>query len=138
MKFLGDSVTGIEYSENDTAIYLLPTGDPTFLHPDFLDQPVARFLQGAKKSLYITDVNWNEKAYGSGWSWDDYSSSYMVERSPLPVYGNFVRWIQERDTSAPPAENVLDQPVFTYSVPEVNWKVHFTPDLSRSAFFCVP
>ena len=134
MKFLGDSVTGIEYSENDTAIYLLPTGDPTFLHPDFLDQPVVRFLQGAKKPLYITDVNWNEKAYGSGWSWDDYSSSYMVERSPLPVYGNFVRWIQERDTSAPPAENVLDQPVFTYSVPEVNWKVHFTPDLSRQRF----
>ena len=134
MKFLGDSVTGIEYSENDTAIYLLPTGDPTFLHPDFLDQPVARFLQGAKKPLYITDVNWNEKEYGSGWSWDDYSSSYMVERSPLPVYGNFVRWIQERDTSAPPAENILDRQVFTYSVPEVNWKVHFTPDLTRQRF----
>jgi D-alanyl-D-alanine carboxypeptidase/D-alanyl-D-alanine-endopeptidase (penicillin-binding protein 4) len=58
----------------------------------------------------------------------------MVERSPLPVYGNFIRWIQERDTSAPPAENVLDQPVFTYSIPEVNWKVHFTPDLGRRQF----
>jgi D-alanyl-D-alanine carboxypeptidase/D-alanyl-D-alanine-endopeptidase (penicillin-binding protein 4) len=134
MKFLGDSVTGIEYSEDDTAIYLIPTGDPTLLHKDFIDQPVVRFLQQARKPLYITDVNWDDKALGSGWSWDDYSSSYMAERSPLPVYGNVIRWIQEKDENAPVEENVLDQPVFTYSIPDVNWKVRFTADLKRRSF----
>jgi D-alanyl-D-alanine carboxypeptidase/D-alanyl-D-alanine-endopeptidase (penicillin-binding protein 4) len=134
LKFLGDSVKGIEYSEDDTAIYLIPSGDPTFLHQDFADQPVTRFLQAAKKPLYITDVNWDEKALGSGWSWDDFNSSYMAERSPLPVYGNVIRWIQERDTSAPVPENILDQQVFTYSIPDVNWPVKFTPDLKKRNF----
>jgi D-alanyl-D-alanine carboxypeptidase/D-alanyl-D-alanine-endopeptidase (penicillin-binding protein 4) len=135
LKFLGDSVNGIEYSEDDTAIYLSPTGDPTFLHQDFPDQPVLRFLQAAKKPLYITGINWDDKALGSGWSWDDYNSSYMAERSPLPVYGNVIRWIQERDTSAPATDNILDQQVFTYSIPEVNWPVKFTPDLKQRNFF---
>ncbi|RYF97362.1 MAG: D-alanyl-D-alanine carboxypeptidase/D-alanyl-D-alanine-endopeptidase [Chitinophagaceae bacterium] len=134
LKFLGDSVKGIEYSEGDTAIYLVPSGDPTFLHHDFADQPVVKFLQAAKKPLYIIDANWDDKALGSGWSWDDYSSSYMAERSPMPVYGNIIRWIQERDTSSPATDNVLDQPVFTYSLPDVNWRVKFTPDLKQRNF----
>ncbi|MHA4843239.1 D-alanyl-D-alanine carboxypeptidase/D-alanyl-D-alanine-endopeptidase [Flavitalea antarctica] len=134
LKFLGDSVRGIEYTEDDTALYLFPTGDPTLLHQDFPEQPVIRFLQAAKKPLYITDVNWDDKALGSGWSWDDYSSSYMAERSPLPVYGNVIRWIQERDTSVPVPENILDQQVFTYSIPDVSWPVKFTPDLGKRNF----
>ena len=106
----------------------------TLLHQDFPEQPVIRFLQAAKKPLYITDVNWDDKALGSGWSWDDYSSSYMAERSPLPVYGNVIRWIQERDTSVPVPENILDQQVFTYSIPDVSWPVKFTPDLGKRNF----
>lgn len=39
LKYLGDSLTGVLKAENDTAIYLIPTGDPTFLHPDFRNQP---------------------------------------------------------------------------------------------------
>jgi serine-type D-Ala-D-Ala carboxypeptidase/endopeptidase (penicillin-binding protein 4) len=134
MKFLGDSVKGIEYMEDDTAIYLFPSGDPTFLHQDFPDQPVMNFLQAAGKPLYISDENWDDKALGSGWSWDDYGSYYMAERSPLPVYGNVIRWVQERDTSVPATGNILDQPVFTYSVPEVNWPVRFTPELRQGNF----
>ncbi|RYZ26844.1 MAG: hypothetical protein EOP49_42960, partial [Sphingobacteriales bacterium] len=134
MKFLGDSVTGIEYSEDDTAIYLIPSGDPTFLHQDFADQPVIRFLQRATKPLYITDVNWNDKALGSGWSWDDYSSSYMAERSPLPVYGNVIRWVQEQNEKAPGGNNEMDQGAVTYSIPEVNWRVKFSADQRRKAF----
>jgi serine-type D-Ala-D-Ala carboxypeptidase/endopeptidase (penicillin-binding protein 4) len=134
MRFLGDSVTGIEYSEDDTAIYLIPSGDPTFLHPDFADQPVVRFLQNTKKNLYITDVNWDDKQLGSGWSWDDYSSSYMAERSPLPVYGNVIRWIQEKDLSPQAAEAGSEQPVIMYSIPDVNWKVNFSADQKRKTF----
>src|SRR5258706_13351655 len=32
MKYLGDSLTGIRYMETDTAIFILPSGDPTLLH----------------------------------------------------------------------------------------------------------
>ena len=135
MKFLGDSITGIEYSENDTAIFLMPTGDPTLLHGDFKTQPVVDFLRSATKPLYITDVNWNDRPLGSGWSWDDYSSYYMAERSPLPVYGNVIRWIQEKDTSNIPASDTEIEPqVFTYSVPDVNWKVRFNAETGRRNF----
>src|SRR6266567_578970 len=34
MKYLGDSLAGILKIENDTAIFFLPGGDPTLLHPD--------------------------------------------------------------------------------------------------------
>src|SRR5262245_32605672 len=35
MKYLGDSLKCFLSMENDTAILILPTGDPTFLHPDY-------------------------------------------------------------------------------------------------------
>src|ERR1043166_1872214 len=40
MKYLGDSLVGILKIENDTAILFLPAADPTFLDPDFKNQPV--------------------------------------------------------------------------------------------------
>src|SRR5689334_11774712 len=40
LKYLGDSLVGLRYLENDTAIFLMPAGDPTFLHPEFKKQPV--------------------------------------------------------------------------------------------------
>src|SRR5436189_4628641 len=96
MKYLGDSLAGIFKIENDTAIFLFPTGDPTFLHLDFKNQPVISFLQNAKKNLYTTDSRWKTETLGSGWSWNDYNESYMAERSPMPVYGNLVKWIEEK------------------------------------------
>jgi D-alanyl-D-alanine carboxypeptidase/D-alanyl-D-alanine-endopeptidase (penicillin-binding protein 4) len=68
LKYLGDSLPGIKYWENDTSLYLVATGDPSLLHTDFKKNPVIDFLQKTKKSLYITDSNWKETALGSGWS----------------------------------------------------------------------
>jgi serine-type D-Ala-D-Ala carboxypeptidase/endopeptidase (penicillin-binding protein 4) len=88
MKYLGDSLTGITYSQYDSAITLQPTGDPTFLHPDFKKQPVLDFLKNEKRKLYFPMPQWQENALGYGWAWDDYNDNYMVERSPFPVTGN--------------------------------------------------
>jgi D-alanyl-D-alanine carboxypeptidase/D-alanyl-D-alanine-endopeptidase (penicillin-binding protein 4) len=126
MKYLGDSLEGVLKMENDTAIFILPTGDPTLLHPDFKNQPVISFLQNATKKIYITDLGWKEYPLGSGWSWDDYNDSYMAERSPLPVYGNIIKWTQEN--------NGID-PSVVYSSPEVNWQVDF--DTAQSSNFFV-
>jgi|ADGO01.1.fsa_nt_gi hypothetical protein len=100
MKYLGDSLAGIHYEEGPDAITLVPTGDPTLLHRDFARQPVIDFLKNANRPLQIIYKNWKETAWGSGWGWDDYNSSYMIERSPLPVYGNFIQWIQENEGSS--------------------------------------
>ena len=135
LKYLGDSLTGMYYAEDDTAVYLLPTGDPTLLHKDFLNQPVIRFLQSTNKKLYITDAAWKDSALGFGWSWDDYNSDYMAERSPLPVYGNVVRWVQERDTLQQNTSSEFNNPVSIYSIPEVNWKARFNPENKAGVFF---
>ncbi|WP_209138081.1 MULTISPECIES: D-alanyl-D-alanine carboxypeptidase/D-alanyl-D-alanine endopeptidase [Niastella] len=134
LKYLGDSLPGIRYWENDTAMYLYGTGDPSFLHSDFRKQPVIEFLQKTKKHLYITDVNWKEEALGAGWSWNDYNDSYMAERSVLPVYGNMIHWVQEIAEGVS-NENQEDQTPSIYSIPEINWKVRFNAGITRKAFF---
>ena len=134
MKYLGDSLPGIQYYEDDTAIYLLPTGDPSLLHKDFLHHPVIDFLQRTTKTVYINDRSWKSTAFGSGWAWNDYNESYMPERSPMPVYGNIVRWIQERTAEKNMDSMAFDQSLSIYSLPEVNWKVRFNTDLSKKNF----
>jgi D-alanyl-D-alanine carboxypeptidase/D-alanyl-D-alanine-endopeptidase (penicillin-binding protein 4) len=126
MKYLGDSLVGIFKIENDTAILFLPAADPSILHPDFKNQSVINYLQNSNKKLYTTDIRWQSEALGSGWSWNDYNESYMAERSPMPVYGNVIKWLQEK---------TIGDPVIIYSIPEVNWKVDF--DTSRSNNFSV-
>ena len=132
MKYLKHILPATKYYENDTAIYLIPTGDPTLLHPDFKDQPLIRMLQAEKKKIYITDSNWKDKELGSGWSWDDFNDDYMAERNAFPVYGNRIRFIQQTlkgmgmDTASS---------VSVYSDPEVNWKVRFVTDSNDGKFF---
>lgn len=136
LKYLGDSLPGIRYWENDTAVYLAGTGDPSLLHPDFKKNPVIDFLQKTSKPVYITDANWKDNALGAGWSWSDYNDNYMVERSALPVYGNIIHWVQEMSDNAG-SSALPGQPAtpFIYSLPEINWKVRFNAGITRKAFF---
>jgi D-alanyl-D-alanine carboxypeptidase/D-alanyl-D-alanine-endopeptidase (penicillin-binding protein 4) len=120
MKYLGDSLKCFLAIENDTALIILPTGDPTFLHPDYKTQPAFDFLKKSKKKIYTTDIKWKSDALGSGWSWNDYNESYMAERSPMPVFGNLLKWIQEKETIN------KSEPFIIYSMPEINWPVNFS------------
>jgi serine-type D-Ala-D-Ala carboxypeptidase/endopeptidase (penicillin-binding protein 4) len=131
MKYMKHIIPGVRYYENDTAIYLVPTGDPTFLHRDFPVQPVFDFLKNQKKKIYITDSNWKDKELGKGWSWDDYSDEYMVERNSFPVYGNTLKWVQAKIKN-----NVagIEESFSIYSDPEVNWKVKFEIDSGFQKF----
>jgi serine-type D-Ala-D-Ala carboxypeptidase/endopeptidase (penicillin-binding protein 4) len=132
LKYLGDSLVGIRYIQRDNDILVLPAGDPTLLHPDFLYQPVIDFLKKKKGNVYIADANWQEQALGAGWSWDDYNDDYSAERSSLPVYGNFIRWVQQTQEQKQGSQFGAS-PSF-YSVPEVNWKVDFNTDSSAKHF----
>jgi serine-type D-Ala-D-Ala carboxypeptidase/endopeptidase (penicillin-binding protein 4) len=98
MKYLGDSLKGMRYTQNDSAIFLIPTGDPTFLHPDFKPQPVLSFLQNEKRKIFININNWKDNSYGKGWSWDDYNEPFMAERSLFPVAGNIATFENHKTT----------------------------------------
>jgi D-alanyl-D-alanine carboxypeptidase/D-alanyl-D-alanine-endopeptidase (penicillin-binding protein 4) len=90
MKYLGDSLTGIKYNIiNDSTVVIKGMGDPTFLHSDFIINPVFDFL---KKYKHIRVINSHFDAYvGSGWGWGDYLEDYMAQRSEFPFHGNTVK-----------------------------------------------
>ena len=91
MKYLGDSLAGIYYRENDDILFVAPAGDPTFLHPDFSKQRTFDFLKNSKKQIMMSTVGWQEERWGGGWSWDDYNDYYAAERSAMPIYGNILK-----------------------------------------------
>lgn len=126
LQHLEDSIVGIRYAETPDSIYLQPSADPTFLHPDFSRQPVFDWLKRSGKELVISDGNWNEKQLGFGWSWDDFNSSYMAERSSFPVYGNVIKWTQVIEKKENAEGKKVDD-AFVYSEPEVSWKLQFNP-----------
>ena len=133
MKYLGDSLAGLKYTEQNDTLFLQPTGDPTLLHPDYKQNPVIDFLKLQNKTMVITNSNWKAEALGYGWAWDDYLGSYMVERSPVPVYGNIIKWIQQRSIEKEETGNDTSLSVFTD--PEINWDANFST--KKSAAFDV-
>lgn len=89
MKHLGDSIEGIKYRIiNDSTVVIRSTGDPTFLHPDYKNQPVFDFLKQFK-NIQIEQPAFS-RFMGSGWAWGDYLQYYSTQRSAMPIYGNVV------------------------------------------------
>lgn len=132
MKYLQDSLVGLRYKEMNDTLFIVPSGDPSFLHPDFSSQPVFDFLKRQSKPITITTNNWKAKAWGEGWMWDDYNDAYMTERSCFPVYGNLIRWMQVRDSGSIAA--MAREEAFIYSEPDISWKVNFSGDTASKIF----
>ncbi len=92
MKYLGDSLVGLRYNQTNDTLFISATGDPTFLHPDFVNQRIFEFLKNTNKTIVVNTSMWQEKRWGNGWAWNDYNDDYMAERSALPMYGNVARF----------------------------------------------
>lgn len=85
---LRDSVETFQYLIRDSSLYLKPSGDPSFLHPDFPDQPALTFLQSFKR-LYIVRSSQTQPAlYGEGWMIQDITAGNAEPRSAFPVKAN--------------------------------------------------
>ena len=102
MKYLGDSLVGLRYEKtNDDFTTIIGTGDPTFLHADFKNQPILDFLKKLGSYSYLQDSNLHRfSPLGKGWAWDDYQSDYSAERSEMPIYGNLVKCFLQNDSVA--------------------------------------
>jgi serine-type D-Ala-D-Ala carboxypeptidase/endopeptidase (penicillin-binding protein 4) len=92
LHFLTDSIDGLNYAEDQTNLYLQPTGDPTFMREEFATQPVLAFLQKQTKNVIVAKSNFTTNPLGYGWAWDDFNGDYMNERNPWPIYGNLVNF----------------------------------------------
>lgn len=91
MKNLGDSLVGFSYAISNDTLYLKGNADASLLHDDYKSDVFLNIINDKKiNAIVIDDRNWVDNGLGKGWAWDDYSSDYMVERSPLPLYGNLI------------------------------------------------
>lgn len=130
LKYLGKNLQGLKYAEQNDTLFLQPTGDPTFLHPDYKQHPVYDFLKQSSKTIVISDASWKAEALGYGWAWDDYLGYYMTERSPMPVYGNYIKWIQQRTVEN--KNGIKDTSFMVFTDPEINWDVKILEKRSSS------
>ena len=95
LQFLGDSLPGWKMAENADTLFLMPLGDPSFMHPEFKHQPVVDIIKNTNKQVVIVGNNQDQfEIFGSGWSWADYAEDYQPERSRMPIYGNVVHFYQ--------------------------------------------
>lgn len=132
LKYLPDSLVALRYKEEADSLFVMPTGDPTFLHPDFSFQPAFTFLKKQSKPIAVTTGNQKTEAWGEGWMWDDFNNAYMAERSAFPIYGNVIRWMQVRDSGSIAA--MAREEAFIYSEPDISWKVNFSEDTASRIF----
>jgi serine-type D-Ala-D-Ala carboxypeptidase/endopeptidase (penicillin-binding protein 4) len=89
MKYLGDSLETFRYSSSGDTVYIQPSGDPVFLHPEY---PVQNGFELLKNYKVVSIERTGFRDFlGSGWSWNDYKEGYMAQKSDLPLYGNVAR-----------------------------------------------
>ncbi|MDT7827075.1 D-alanyl-D-alanine carboxypeptidase [Pricia sp. S334] len=89
LQFLPDKIPALKYVTQNDTLYVEGTGDPSFLHPHFMDSTALNFLHGHRNiSLHLD--NFVENRYGPGWAWGDYQYYYQPERTAFPLYGNVV------------------------------------------------
>ena len=94
--YMQSKLTEAFKQKNKDSIFLLPLGDPSFLHPDFNYQPVVTLIKNTNKQVVIQPTKANDQFghMGNGWAWNDYGEDYQPERSRMPIYGNVVHFYQ--------------------------------------------
>jgi len=147
LEFLGDSLPGWKMAENADTLFLMPLGDPSFMHPEFSYQPVVDLIKNTKKQVVIVGNQQDHfEVFGSGWSWGDYDQDYQPERSRMPIYGNVVHFYQSnKKLDAIKPFFFLKYNLDLDKVEEKNWTrsksanlFYTTPETNKSKYFQVP
>ncbi len=147
LQFLGDSLPGWKMAENADTLFLMPLGDPSFMHPEFKHQPVVDIIKNTNKQVVIVGSNQDQfEIFGSGWSWADYAEDYQPERSRMPIYGNVVHFYQSnKKLEAIKPFYFFKDIVDLGKVEEKNWsrsrtgnRFFTTNENNRSKYFQVP
>ncbi|MDH5598210.1 MAG: D-alanyl-D-alanine carboxypeptidase [Cyclobacteriaceae bacterium] len=108
LNVLGDSIPSMYYVERGDSLIFWGSGDPGWLYSRIEGGTVPEILKNTNKNLYFSSSNFNESHFGPNWAWDDYNYYYSVERTPLPLYGNY--FVVSKDSGQ--AKLKIDQPAF--------------------------
>ena len=98
LQFLGDSIPGWKIAATSDSLFLIPQGDPSFMHPEFSYQPVVELIKSTNKQVAIAMEKKGDRfeRFGNGWSWNDYAEDYQPERARMPIFGNVVHFYQNK------------------------------------------
>ena len=96
--FIPDPLPAYYVKETDSVAFVWPTGNPTFLNPVLKDS-INYNLLAEYDSIVLSDHQFIDDRFGSGWAWDDYNSSYSPELSAFPIYGNLAFFYKDSITS---------------------------------------
>ncbi|NUQ24029.1 MAG: D-alanyl-D-alanine carboxypeptidase [Saprospiraceae bacterium] len=125
LKILGDSLPALHYITRGDSLIFWGAGHPAFLHAELTaDSTVFLLLQQHKGKLFFCADNFLDDRFGPGWAWDDYRDYYQPERSPLPIYGNVVRY-KKNGSALPQAMPELFNPMTTHDSRLPNDEVRF-------------
>ena len=89
-KLLPSRIPTLKYVETRDSLFIEGTGDPTWLHPYFMDSTAINFLSKTNKPIAIHLENFGDDVYKPGWAWEDYQYYFSPELGALPLYGNVV------------------------------------------------
>ena len=130
LKYLGDSLIAARYWTNENNLFILPAGDPTFLHPDFNKQPLLDLIDATRDTIFIS-LRDTIPPFGQGWAWDDFDQGYVAERSMLPVLGNQL-WLSPKPvlTKNLPGNGLTDTTHFIAAQSLYIQPSFFTKDIS--------
>jgi len=133
MKYLKDSIPGWQFAENNDSIFLMPLGDPSFLHPDFAFQPIADIITKTKKQIVLCLPSTPDQfaTYGRGWSWDDFAEDYQPERNRLNIYGNVVTFTKNDNGTA------INPAYFTKLQGVPNYNAFWTREKVKNQFYAM-
>lgn len=102
LKVLGDSAPALEYTVRNDSLIFRGTGDPSLLYDKFeTTTAVLDFLRMRNESLFYAPPTFREEHFGPGWSWDDYNYYYSVERTAMPIFGNYVAFTFSPEEEVP-------------------------------------
>ena len=97
LHLLPDRIPVLKYRFMGDRTEVLPTGDPTQLHPFFGDSTALEFLSSVGPvALDLSKIE--SDAWGPGWAWEDYPYYFSPDRSAFPLYGNVVQLWQQDTT----------------------------------------
>ena len=99
LSILGDTIPVVEYGIKGDSLIFYGTGDPSLLHPFFVENDtLIQFLKNRPEQLFYSPNNFMDERFGAGWAWDDYLYYYQVEKSAMPIFGNVVTIKKDANT----------------------------------------
>ncbi len=92
LKMIGDSIATANIDNN----IITPLADPSFLSRDFTTHPLLEYLATHDDIFINLGLTKQFNTYGAGWAIDDIDAQFMVERSQMPVFQNYINIVSKR------------------------------------------